>query len=293
MTVYGVTAATGQLGRIVIPKLLSAVGASDRVVSLVRNPSKAAEVLPAGAETRAFDYTAGAASLIAALHDIEVLLLISASDFGHRAEQHSAVISAAKAAGVKHIVYPSILNTDTHVITGITEEHRGTEKELRESGIRFTILRNGWYSENFDQRISAAAASGSLYGAAKEGVFSFASRADLADAAVAALTRHSDFAGNVFNLAGDHGATLTEIAAEISRQAGKPVHYVDIPVGDYAAALEKNGLPHNFAVLIAQWDVDAAAGALADHSHDLSKLIGHPTITLHDGVAAALKGTKA
>jgi NAD(P)H dehydrogenase (quinone) len=277
-----ITGATGQLGRLVVEKLQTKVPA-EQIVALVRNPAKAAGL---GVEAREADY-AQPEALEAALTGVDKLLLISSSEVGQRAVQHKNAIEAAKKAGVKHLIYTSVLHADTSPLS-LADEHRTTEADLKASGIPCTILRNGWYTENYTGSIGGALAGGAFIGSAREGRISSATRGDFADAAVAVLTGEGH-EGKTYELAGDESYTLAELAAEISRQSGKAIPYKDLSVADYAAALTGFGLPAGFAQGLASWDADAANGALYDNGQQLSQLIGHPTTPLATAVADALK----
>ena len=277
-----ITGATGQLGRIVVDKLKAKVPAA-QIVALVRNPGKAADL---GVTAREADY-AKPDTLSLALAGVDTLLLISSSEIGQRAAQHRNVIAAAKKAGVKRIVYTSLLHADTSPIS-LAEEHRVTEADLKASGVPFTILRNGWYTENNTGAIKGALAGGAVIGSAGEGRISAAPRADFAEAAVAALTG-AGHEGKTYELAGDSAYTLSDLAAELSKQTGKAIPYKNLPAADYAKALAGFGLPEGFAQALAGWDVDASKGALFDDGRQLSKLIGRPTTPLATVVAAALK----
>ncbi len=278
----GITGATGQLGRLVIEQLKTKIPAGD-IVALVRSPAKAASL---GVAAREADYTKPE-TLAKALPGIDTLMLISSSEIGQREVQHRAIIDAAKKAGVKRIVYTSILDADKSIID-LAAEHRATEAALKASGIPLTLLRNGWYTENFANSIAGAVAAGTLYGSAGDGKISAAPRADYAAAIVAVLTGKGH-EGKTYELAGDNAFTLGDLAAEISRQSGKAIPYKNIPEADYAAALASHGVPEGFAKLIAGWDVATSKGALFTTSRDLSMLIGRPTTPLADGVKAALK----
>lgn len=277
-----ITGATGHLGRLVVEKLKSKV-ATDQIIALVRTPEKAADL---GVAAREANYS-NPQTLESALQGVDSVLLISSSEVGQRAEQHRNVIAAAKQNGVKHIVYTSLLHADTSPLS-LAEEHLDTEADLKAAGIPFTILRNGWYTENYTGSIAGALAGGAFIGSAKDGRISSASRADFADAAVAVLTG-TGHAGKVYELAGDEAYTLTDLADEISRQTGKIIPYKDLPAADYAAVLAGFGLPEGLAHAIAGWDAGVAQDAVFDNSHQLSALIGHPTTPLAATVAEALK----
>lgn len=277
-----ITGATGQLGRLVV-KRLKAKGAAADLVALVRSPAKAADL---GVVTREADYTKPAV-LDQALVGIDQLLLISASELGQRVAQHHNVIVAAKNAKVKRIIYTSLLHADSSPLD-LAKEHRATEAELKESGIPFTILRNGWYTENYTGSIPGALAGGAFLGSAGDGKIASATRGDYAEAAVAALTGQGHV-GKTYELAGDQAYTLRDLAAEITRQSGKTISYKHMREADYAAALIAVGLPEPLAKAIAGWDVGASQGALFDDSRQLSALIGRPTTPLSTAVADALR----
>ena len=279
----GITGATGQLGRIVIEKLKERVS-GEEIVALARSKQKAADL---GVEVREADYDR-AETLTSALRGIDTLLLISGSEVGKRAPQHKNVISAAKQAGVKWIVYTSILRADKSTIS-LAAEHLATEIALKESGIPYTLLRNGWYTENYTGSIPGALAGGALAGSAGNGKISSAARADFAEAAVTVLTA-SGHEGKVYELAGDDAYTLSDLAAEVSRQTGKDIEYNNLPEKDYASLLAGFGLTEALAKSIAGWDVSASKGELFDDSRQLSKLIGRPTTPLAVVVKQALKG---
>lgn len=277
-----VTGATGQLGRLVIERLKAAAPAGEAVIALARDPAKGADL---GVDVREADYDRPE-TLAAALAGVDTLLLISSSEVGAREAHHRNVIEAAKAAGVKRIVYTSLLHADTSTLS-LAEEHRVTEALLRASGVPFTILRNGWYTENYAGSIPGAVAGGAFAGSAGEGRIAAAARADFADAAVAAVLG-AGHEGKTYELAGDEAFTLAGLAAEISRQTGRDIPYRDLSEADYAALLAGFGLPAGLAAAIAGWDVEASKGALFHDGRELSTLIGRPTTPLSASVAAAL-----
>ena len=279
-----ITGATGQLGQHVINNLLKTVPAS-KIVAIVRNPAKADALSQKGITVRQADYTDQAA-FTTALSGVEKLLLISSSEVGQRATQHQNVINAAKAAGVKFIAYTSLLHADKSPL-GLRDEHIATEKALAESGIPYALLRNGWYTENYLASAPPALEHGVFIGAAGDGKIAAATREDYA-AAAAKVIAEEGHAGNVYELAGDTAWTLSELAAELSKQSGKPVTYQNLSQADFAAALKSVGLPAGLADMLADSDVGASKGGLFDDSRTLSKLIGRPTTPLAESIKGIL-----
>jgi NAD(P)H dehydrogenase (quinone) len=281
-----VTGATGQLGHLVITSLLKRVPAS-QIVAAVRNVEKAKDIAALGVQVRHADYDKPE-TWDAALKGADRVLLISASEIGQRARQHRAVIDAAKRAGVKLLAYTSVLHADTSPL-GLAAEHRETEAMIRASGVPYVLLRHSWYTENYTAGIPNALAHGAVYGCAGDGRISSATRADYAEADVAVLTADNQ-AGKVYELAGDTSYTLSELAAEISRQSGKSIGYVNLPEAEYKNVLIKVGLPEPVAALLSDSDTGVSKGGLFDDGHQLSKIIGRPTTPMAASVAAMLEG---
>lgn len=277
-----ITGATGQLGRLAIEAIKKRAGA-DKVIALVRNPGK---LVDAGVAAQAFDYDR-AATLEPALADVDTLVFISSSEIGKRIVQHGNVIAAAKSAGVGRIIYTSLLHADASPLS-LAEEHLATEAELKASGLRFTILRNGWYTENYMGSVPGALQSGAFIGSSGDGRIAAAARADYADA-LAVVAMADGHNGKLYELAGDDAFTLADLAGELSRQTGRDIPYRDLPEADYAAALAGAGLPEGFARALAGWEVGASQGALFDNGRQLSALIGRPTTPLSATVGETLK----
>ena len=278
-----ITGATGQLGQHVIASLLKTVPASS-IVAAVRNPAKAASLAAQGVQVRQADYNDGA-SLDAAFKGASKILLISSSEVGQRAAQHQNVIDAARRAGVALLAYTSVLRADTSPL-GLAAEHVITEAAIRASGLPYSFLRNGWYLENHTEHLAPVLEHGVVLGAAQDGRFSSASRADYAAAAAVVLTSAAPQA--IYELAGDDSFTLAQYAAEVARQSGKQIVYKDMPQADFKAALIKVGVPEGFAELLADSDAGTAQGGLEEHGKQLSALIKRPTTSLADAVKAAL-----
>lgn len=284
MSILGVTGASGQLGKLVLEELLAMVPAS-KIVAFGRDASKLDDYAARGVTVRTIDYDAPE-TLASSLAGIDRLLLISGSALGQRPRQHAAVIAAAKEAGVGYIAYTSILNaTETPIRLGA--EHAATEKSLAESGIAYDLLRNGWYNENYFAAIHHQIEAGVITGAQGEGRISSASRADLAAGAARVLAGGKG--GDIYDLAGDEGWTMAEFAAEVSRQSGREVKYVDMSEADFAASLLAAGLPEQYAPVFANSAYSTSLGALENNSRTLSRLIGRPTTPIAETIAIMLK----
>ena len=280
-----VTGATGKLGRFVVAGLLEKVPAAE-IIAAVRTPEKAADLAALGVQVREADYDKPG-TLEAALAGAEKVLLISGNDVsGDRVAQHQAVIDAAKNAGVTLLAYTSILHADTSPLK-LAGVHQKTEENIKESGLPFVFLRNGWYFENQTGALGPAVQHGAIMGCAGEGRFASAAIADYAAAAVAVLTQPNQ-ENKIYELAGDFPYTLAELAAQVTKQAGKTVAYHALAPDAYQAALVGFGLPAFLAEMLADAELGAAQGKLNDTSGDLHALIGRPTMTLADAVAAAL-----
>lgn len=283
MTTYALTGATGQLGKFALAALVERVGANN-VVALARDPGKLADWAAKGVAVREADYDRPE-TLAPALAGVDRLLLIAGNATGQRERQHGAVIDAAKAAGVKLIAYTSILHGRANPI-GLAGEHAATEDLLAASGIPTVLLRHGWYTDNYVGNLAPSIASGQIIGSAGEGRISAAPRSDMGEADAIALIEGKG--GEVHEIAGDQAFTMADLAAEVSRQSGKPVAYVNMAPADYSAALQAVGLPEYVGKLLADSSFQTSQGALFDESGDLSRLLGRPTTAMADVVAGAL-----
>ncbi|ENT8828565.1 SDR family oxidoreductase [Proteus mirabilis] len=279
-----ITGATGLLGQHVIENLLQTVPAN-QIVAFARDVKKGSSLSQKGVLVRQADYN-DKDSLITALQGVDKLLLISSSEVGKRTIQHRNVIEAAKSADVQFIAYTSILHADRSPLS-LHVEHVETEKMLADSGISYTLLRNGWYTENYLASVPAALEHGVFLGAAGDGKIASATRADYALAAARVISEEGHI-GKVYELAGDEAWTLEQLAKELTKQSGKQVIYNNLSQADFVAALKTAGLPDKLSNMLADSDIGASKGGLFDDSHTLSKLIGRRTTTLAESIKAIL-----
>jgi len=281
MTTIAVTAASSHLGQHVITSLIERGAAPTDIVAVVRNAEKAAPLADQGVQVRVASYD-DAEALVTALAGTDRVLLISGNEMGQRVQQHANVIEAAKAAGVELLAYTSGPKADTAPVK-LFAEHKATEELIRESGLGFAFLRNGWYVENYAGSIPAAVEHGVLNGAGGTGTVSLAPRADYAEAAAAVLVDPEPAASAVYELGGE-SVTYARLAEIIGEVAGAEVAYNDLPEAEYVDLLVSFGLPRGFAELLADADVAISRGDLHVTSGDLERLLGRKPTPIADTV---------
>ncbi|MGO1591930.1 MAG: SDR family oxidoreductase [Ancrocorticia sp.] len=278
-----ITGATGQLGHLVIEELLERT-TPDQLIALARNTEKASDFAAQGIEVRTFDYDQPE-TLAPALKGVDRLLLISGNAIGQRIPQHTAVIEAAKTAGVPFLAYTSVLHADTAKSLAVAPEHVATEKLLAEAPFTVALLRNGWYTENVIDTAKQAAETGSLLTSAADGRQFAAPRKDYAAAAAIVLTA-AEAPAATYELAGDTGFTQDEFAQTVSELSGKDIAVQHVSAEDHRAALAQAGLPDGVIDFLVSTDVAISDGELADpQPGTLSLLLGRPTTPLRDTLA--------
>lgn len=280
-----ITGATGQFGRLVVESLLERNVPAGNIVAAGRNAGKLAELGELGVQTRTLDYS-DPASLREAMSGVDKVLLVSGNVPGpQRVVQHLNVIEAAKDAGVELLAYTSITQADTSTMA-LAADHQATERSLRDSGVPFTMLRNGWYLENYTDQLGGYLQFGSVFGSAGEGRLSAATRADLAEAAAAILLADGQ-AGTVHELGGDEAMSLEDLAREVSAATGHNVTYQDLPEEDFARLLVGAGVPEPFAQILADSDRGIARDELLVEGNELAQTLGRPTTSLGEAVRTA------
>ncbi|MEU3977836.1 SDR family oxidoreductase [Streptomyces bacillaris] len=279
-----VTGATGELGRLVIDELLATVPAGE-IAAVVRDKEKAAPLAARGVELRIADYNRPE-TLAGAFRTGDRVLLISGSEVGKRVAQHAAIIEAAKAAGVAQVAYTGILG-GPDADFALADEHKATERLILDSGLPYTFLRNGWYTENYTANLAPVLAHGAVVSNAGEGRVASASRADYAAAAAAVVTGEGHL-GKAYELSGDTAWSFAEYAALLSEVTGKEIAYNNVPAAVHQEILVGAGLPEGFAAILTDVDEAIGRGRLAGTSGDLARLIGRPTTPLATTVRAAL-----
>ena len=250
-----VTGAAGQFGRIAVEELL-ARGAT-KLIAGTRDPAKLADLVARGVTVRKIDFD-DAASLASGFAGVDRLLIISTDGIGKRAAQHSAAVAAAKAAGVRHIVYTSAPAARPNADAGLAGEHFWSEVAIAQSGLDFTILRDHMYAENTLMSAAHEVASGQLFGLIGDRGTSYVTRADAARTAAGALLTAEG--QSVLDVTGPGPVTNNDRASLYAQATGKPVNSIAITPPELTAGMVAAGLPEGFAQALVAFQVDAVIG---------------------------------
>ncbi len=278
-----VTGATGGLGHETIDFLLTTTPAAE-IAALVRDVSKASDLVQRGVDVRQADYFDYPA-LVQAFRGIEKVLLVSAVAFTDRAQQHRNVIDAAREAGVKHLFYTSIQRSSDFVLAQVTESDLATEAYLKASGLTYTILRNGYYFEGLGYLIGSEVPEAEIHAPAGEGRIAFIRRTELA-AATAALLTSTGHDNQEYTLTGSEAYSFHDVARELSALSGRPIGYRSSEPAPYIAQKVAAGFPDFVATFFAQWCTAAQHGMLAGTDDTVERLLGRKPTSLREYLRA-------
>jgi len=274
-----VSGANGKLGRAVVERLLDRVE-PERVGVCVRDLEKASELAERGVRVRRGDF-ADASSLEHAFEGASQVLVVSVDSTGETALRlHETAIAAAGKAGAGRVVYTSHMGSNPSSSFPPMLDHAATEAVLRESGIPFTSLRNGFYASSAAMLLGGALETGEL-AVPEDGPVSWTSHADLAEAAAIALT-DDVFDGVSPDLTGSEAVDMAGIAAIASELTGRPIRRVVVPEADYRAGLLGHGLPEPVADMLVGMFAASRQGEFARVDPALARLLGRPPVPVRE-----------
>jgi NAD(P)H dehydrogenase (quinone) len=284
-----VTGATGQFGKATIQYLLDKGADPANIKALVRNESSARDFEEKGVGVAIGDYD-DAASLVRAFEGVDRLMFVSASDIDKRVSQHRNVVNAAKAAGVKHVVYTSFQRrneTESSPLWIVARSHLHTEQWLKESGLGYTILKNNLYMDFIpafvgDQLLQ----TGVIYVPAGDGRVAAVLRSELAEAA-ANILLSSELENKTYEFTHSEAFSYQDVADAISSTTGKTISYISPTEWEYAETLAKHHVPDHVIGLFSSFAVAQDLGELDVVSTDLEQLLGRKPTTIKaflDGV---------
>lgn len=240
---YAVTGVGGYVGAQTARRLMERVPASQIIVTS-RNEKALAEWRAKGARAYKADYDDKAA-LIEAWRGVEAVFMVSAMQVGEvRRAQHKNAIEAAKAAGVKRLVYTSFLGAgDPGINSFEIADHRYTEKLILESGLGWNFMRNSQYGDAMAENQAAIAIStGKSIGNAGNGRVAFIARDDVA-AVAAVLLAGGGERNKAYDVTGPEAVSWSDVAAMITEISGAPVEVVDLTDEQMYAMWDSLGVP--------------------------------------------------
>lgn len=283
-----VTGASGKLGRAVIERLLDRTPAEE-VGASVRDPQQVQDLEQRGVRVRHGDFTEPA-GLEHAFEDASQVLVVSASSTGDGAvAQHRAAIEAAVAAGARRVLYTSHMGAGPTSPFGPMPDHAATEETLRQAGVAFTSLRNGFYAATVPLLLGGALETGELR-LPEDGPVAWTTHADLADAAAIALS-DGGLDGVTAPLTALEAPTMVDVATIAARLAGRDIRRVVISDADYRADLLGHGVPEAAADMLVGLFVASRRGDFAPPDPTLSHLLGRPPTPLQEVLAGHLSPT--
>jgi len=275
-----VTGGTGKLGRAIVEQLLKRTPATSLGVS-TRDPEQARAFITAGVRVRKAGYDDPEAMRRAFEGATQVLLISSnAAAFGKDPiAHHENAIAAARAAGVKRIVYTSQISASPTSAFAPGLDHAKTEALLRDAGLAFTSLRNGFYASHALGVIANALERGELV-APEDGPYSWVAHADLAEAAAAVLLDEGRFDGPTPPLTGSEAIDFAGLAALATELGGRTIRRVVVSDDEYVARMTAAGMPAGAARFALGMFAAARRGEFAAVDPTLERLVGHRPVTL-------------
>jgi len=273
-----VNGASGQLGRRTVEHLLKQVPAQ-QIRAVSRDPGKLADFQARGVETVRGDLNEPA-TLPKAYAGGDVLYLISTDDLtpGVRVRQHKAAIDAAKASGIRQVVYSSVTDPRPENPAVVSADHRETEEALARSGLLWTALRNNLYAELL--LMPNAFPGGSAVGNWDDGRVAYVTRDDCAAVAAAVLIAPEKYANQALEVTGPEPLGLPGLAQLVGEVAGRSVEGIPLDDAAYAAGLEAAGLPAPFAHLLISFGQAIRAGWFGKATPTVANVTGHPATPL-------------
>ena len=275
-----VTGASGKLGQAIVERLLKKLPSAQVGVS-VRDPKKTHAFKEQDVRVRKGDF-GDPESLRHVFEGASQVLIISSNSAGESAVQHHRnAIEAAKASGAERIIYTSHMGANPDSLFAPMRDHAATEKILKTSGIAFTSLRNGFYSDSGFRLMGEAFKTGKII-APKDGPVSWTTHADLAEAAVIALTDNSRLNGLTPPLTASDALDLDAIAEVASKLTGREIARVTVTDAEYRANMIAGGTPEMWADISLGLFAASRKNEFAAIDPTLESLLGRPAISMRD-----------
>ncbi|KAF7163050.1 hypothetical protein CNMCM5623_008070 [Aspergillus felis] len=291
------TGSTGGIGRAALQTLLSEklVPVSELRISSYNTAAIPAAVRETGIEIRKGNLYEPS-TLVESYSGADVLFLVSFPSMGEeRYKLHRNAIDAAKAAGVRHVIYTSLSfcggaegNTS---VAQVAQAHLRTERYLKESGMTYTILRMASYAHlwnNYAGFLNLDAAPDVVQEAVlpNDGLEHWANRAELGEATAKVIANWQNYINKTLNFTGPELLTGVDIIKKYMKHTGRKVNVRILPVQEAIAWHIKNGsVPPEQASFLenwASWHTAISLGEKAFLDPTLEQLLGRKPKTIDD-----------
>ncbi|MDJ1482667.1 SDR family oxidoreductase [Cytophagaceae bacterium YF14B1] len=275
-----VTGANGHLGKAIIHSLLNKGVNPNTIIGLVRETAKAEDLQAKGITLRVGDYD-WYPTLVKAFTGIDKLILVAGRDLTSRAEQHDSVITAAKEAGVKHLLYTSFFDENAvknSPFDFVSSSIKTTDATIRESGIPYTIFKDNLYTELLPLLLGDKVMENGIYLPAGEGKAAYVTRTDIAEA-IANVCLQEGHYNKEYNISNTENVSLAEIADILSTQGGVDIQYTSPSKTEYMATMEKAGLPPQSIKIFSALSEAISLGEFQSSSTDLELLLGRKPLS--------------
>ncbi len=212
---------TSQVGQLTIEALLAR---GTPAAGIAAGARRADAVAPGGVQTRHADYS-DAPSMEAAFAGVETLILIpTKTPPAARCVEYDNAISAASKAGVKRVIFLSILTATADSVSAIAPFILFAENRTRNSGMDWAILRMGLYMEPVADWVPELLEMGCLPYPVARGRAAYVTRDDVARS-LAAVAQNASWDGGVYTIAAPEAVTMPELANAISKGCGHTIPF--------------------------------------------------------------------
>jgi NAD(P)H dehydrogenase (quinone) len=283
-----VSGANGKFASGVIRNLLAAGSARSLVVGTrnIHTPF-AKELVDRGVTVREADFR-NADQMRAALKGVTKALFVPTYDSNdQRLQQNLNAIEAAKAAGVKHVIYASFVNAECALVDHSRLVHLPTEQAIRMSGLAFTILRHALYADILLGDLQDTLSTGLFKrpgGAARS---AYIAREDLCISAAQVLL-DDGHEGRTYTETMDQTYSGVEVAALMSEVFAKPIRFQAVPSAEWPRYMTENwGVPPEISKSTVGTMAAVEAGEFDVVSADYQELTGRSAKSLRQFLAEA------
>lgn len=264
-----VTGATGNIGAPLV-KALAEMKADFRAVT--HSEGKAAALRSKGVDAANADIATGQ-GLDKAFEGGKTLFLLT-PPFPQMGESARGLLTAAKKAGITHVVKLSGMGADQGSIS-LAKWHRAVEVVIEKSGLAWTHLRPNSFMQNYLAfHAGAIKGQGMFYAPLGDGAVSYVDTRDVAAVSATALANPSAHAGKAYTITGPEALDNKRVAAILSEVTGKTVTYVDVPEGAARDSMLKMGMPDWMAEALLELFAINKAGYTAAVTGDIKAVTG-------------------